>query len=33
MDEYEKEDSGKPFIQEYFAPEDVVKIPVDNLYY
>jgi dCMP deaminase len=33
MDEYEKEDSGKPFINEYFAPEDVVKIPVDNLFY
>jgi len=33
MDEYEKEDSGKPFINEYFHPEDVVKIPVDNLYY
>ena len=33
MDEYEKEDSGKPFIKEYFDPSDVIKISVDNLYY
>ncbi|XP_031472917.1 deoxycytidylate deaminase-like [Nymphaea colorata] len=33
MDEYEKEDSGKPFISIYFKPEDVVKIGADNLYY
>ena len=33
IDEYNKVDSGKAFIQEYYAPEDVVQIPADNLYY
>lgn len=33
MDEYEKEDSGKPFIQIYYKPENVTKISADNLYY
>ena len=32
-EEYDKKDSGKSFIEEHFAPEDVVKIPLDSLYY
>lgn len=32
-EEYDKKDSGKAFINQYYAPENVVKIPADNLYY